>query len=389
MPLSLLVLALSAFGIGTTEFVIMGLLPDVATDLGVTIPAAGWLVTGYALGVVIGAPFMAMATARLPRRTALILLMSIFIIGNALCALAADYSLLMVARVITALCHGAFFGIGAVVAGTLVPANRQASAVALMFSGLTLANVLGVPLGTALGQVAGWRSPFWVVSVIGMLALIGLIMALPRNQAHTPQSMRTELASMRNKGVWMALSMTVLFSASMFTVFTYIAPLLLDITAVSPQGVTLTLVLIGIGLTIGNIIGGKLADWRLTTALASAFLAMAVCATILSLVSSLLIPTEIILFCWAGAAFALVPALQVNVVRFGQSAPNLVSILNIAAFNLGNAIGAWAGGMVLTQGLGLVSVPLAAAVLALLGLVMTLLTARVGRRMLATSGAVT
>lgn len=383
MPISLFVLALSAFGIGTTEFVIMGLLPDVAIDLGVTIPAAGWLVTGYALGVVVGAPFMAMATARLPRRTALILLMCIFILGNALCALAMNYGLLMLARVVTALCHGAFFGIGAVVAGTLVPANRQASAVALMFSGLTLANVLGVPLGTALGQAAGWRTPFWVVSVIGIMALIGLIAALPRDATHTPQSMRSELASMRNKGVWMALSMTVLFSAAMFTVFTYIAPLLLDVTGLSPQGVTYTLVLIGVGLTIGNVIGGKLADWRLTTALAGAFVAMAIAAMILSMVSAQLIPTEIILFLWAGAAFALVPALQVNVVRFGQSAPNLVSILNIAAFNLGNAIGAWVGGMVLTQGLGLVSVPWASAALALLGLVMTLLTAREGRRMLA------
>jgi DHA1 family inner membrane transport protein len=377
MPFPLLVLALSAFGIGTTEFVIMGLLPEVAADLGVTIPTAGWLVTGYALGVAVGAPFMAMATAGLQRRMTLIILMGIFIIGNLLCALATDYTLLMVARVVTSLCHGAFFGIGAVVAAGLVPPNRRASAVALMFTGLTLANVLGVPLGTALGQAAGWRAPFFAVTLIGVLALIGLIRALPRAQDEQRESMRSEIAALGNKGVWMALSMTVLFSAAMFTIFTYIAPLLLDLTGVSAQGVTLTLFLIGIGLTIGNIVGGRLADRRLTTTLAGAFIAMAVTSTILSLVSRMLIPTEIILFLWAGAAFALVPALQVNVVRFGERAPNLVSILNIGAFNVGNALGAWTGGYVLTHGYELDSVPLAAAGLALLGLVMTLLTARV------------
>lgn len=380
MTFPLLVLALSAFGIGTAEFVIMGLLPEVAADLGVTIPAAGWLVTGYALGVAVGAPFMAMATAGLQRRITLIMLMGIFILGNLLCALATGYTLLMLARVVTSLCHGAFFGIGAVVAASLVSPNRRASAVALMFTGLTLANVLGVPLGTALGQAAGWRTPFFAVTLIGVFALIGLIRALPHAQDEQRESMRSEMAALANKGVWMALSMTVLFSAAMFTIFTYIAPLLLDLTGVSAQGVTLTLFLIGIGLTIGNVIGGRLADWRLTTTLAGAFIAMIVTSTILSLVSRMLIPTEVILFLWAGSAFALVPALQVNVVRFSERAPNLVSILNIGAFNVGNALGAWTGGVVLTHGFELDSVPLAAAGLAVLGLVMTLLTARVQMR---------
>jgi len=383
MPLPLIVLALSAFGIGTTEFVIMGLLPEVATDLGVTIPVAGWLITAYALSVAIGAPFMAAATAGLQRRATLIMLMGIFIVGNLLCAVATDYSLLMMARVVTALCHGAFFGIGAVVAASLVPPNRRASAVAMMFTGLTLANVLGVPLGTALGQAAGWRAPFWAVTVIGVLAMIGLVLALPRAQDEERESLRSEMAALRNKGVWMALSMTVLFSAAMFTVFTYIAPFLLDLTGLSSRGVTLTLLLIGIGLTVGNVLGGRLADWRLTATLAGAFLAMAVTSSLLSVVSSLLIPTEIVLFLWACAAFALVPALQVNVVRFAERAPNLVSILNIGAFNVGNALGAWVGGAVLTNQLGLQSVPLAAAILALLGVGMTLLTAGVHRRALA------
>ncbi|EPM58004.1 major facilitator family transporter [Pseudomonas syringae pv. actinidiae ICMP 19071] len=376
MPLSLLILALSAFAIGTTEFVIMGLLPDVAADLGVSIPGAGWLVTGYALGVAVGAPFMAMATAKLPRKAALVTLMGIFIIGNLLCALASDYNVLMFARVVTALCHGAFFGIGSVVAAGLVPANRRASAVALMFTGLTLANVLGVPLGTALGQYAGWRSTFWAVTVIGVIALIGLIRYLPTNRNEEKLDMRAELAALKGAGIWLSLTMTALFSASMFTLFTYIAPLLGEVTGVSPQGVTWTLLLIGLGLTAGNVIGGKMADRRVSTTLITVFVSMAVISTALSWTSAALIPTKITLFLWAVAAFAAVPALQINVVTFGKAAPNLVSTLNIGAFNVGNALGAWVGGSVIAHGLGLTSVPLAAAVLAVLALLITLITFR-------------
>ncbi|RMV67543.1 Major facilitator family transporter [Pseudomonas caricapapayae] len=376
MPLSLLILALSAFAIGTTEYVIMGLLPDVAADLGVSIPGAGWLVTGYALGVAVGAPFMAMATAKLPRKAALVTLMGIFIIGNLLCALASDYNVLMFARVITALCHGAFFGIGSVVAAGLVPANRRASAVALMFTGLTLANVLGVPLGTALGQYAGWRSTFWAVTVIGVIALIGLIRFLPTNRNEEKLDMRAELAALKGAGIWLSLTMTALFSASMFTLFTYIAPLLGEVTGVSPKGVTWTLLLIGLGLTAGNVIGGKMADRRLSSTLIGVFISMAVISTALSWTSTALIPTEITLFLWAVAAFAAVPALQINVVTFGKAAPNLVSTLNIGAFNVGNALGAWVGGSVIAHGLGLTSVPLAAAMLAVLALLITLITFR-------------
>ncbi|KNC14467.1 MULTISPECIES: MFS transporter [Pseudomonas] len=376
MPLPLLILALSSFAIGTTEFVIMGLLPDVAGDLGVSIPSAGWLVTGYALGVAIGAPFMALATARLPRKAALVVLMGIFIIGNLLCAIASDYNVLMFARVVTALSHGAFFGIGSVVAAGLVAPNKRASAVALMFTGLTLANVLGVPLGTALGQAAGWRSTFWVVTLIGVVALIGLLRFLPSNREEAKLDMVAELSALKGAGIWLSLSMTALFAASMFTLFTYIAPLLGDVTGISPRGVTYTLLLIGLGLTVGNIIGGKLADRRLGATLVGVFAAMAVVSTALSWTAVAVIPTEITLFLWAAAAFAAVPALQINVVTFGKSAPNLVSTLNISAFNVGNALGAWIGGAVIAGGLGLTSVPLAAAVLAVLALIVTLITFR-------------
>jgi DHA1 family inner membrane transport protein len=367
-------LALSSFAIGTTEFVIMGLLPEVAADLSVTIPQAGWLVTGYALAVAIGAPIMAVSTAHLKRRTALIALMAFFIAGNLLCAVSPNYWVLMIARIVTALCHGAFFGIGAVVAAGLVTEDRKARAVALMFTGLTLANVLGVPLGTAIGQAYGWRSTFGVVTVIGIATILGLIAILPKDKQEARSNLTKEIAALKNGHLWLALSTTVFFSASMFTLFTYIAPLLRDVTGVSPEGVTWTLFLIGIGLTIGNLAGGKLADWRLGPALASIFAAIALTSIAFSYTSRFFIPAEITLFLWAIASFAAVPALQVGVVRFGKNAPNLVSTINIGAFNTGNALGAWAGGMVIDTGFDMARVPLAAALMALIGLGATALT---------------
>ncbi|API50807.1 MFS transporter [Rhizobium leguminosarum] len=374
MPLALLVLALSSFAIGTTEFVIMGLLPEVAADLSVSIPQAGWLVTGYALAVAIGAPVMAVSTAKLKRRTALIALMAFFIAGNLLCALASDYWVLMIARVVTALCHGAFFGIGSVVAAGLVAEDRKARAVALMFTGLTLANVLGVPIGTAIGQAYGWRATFGVVTVIGIVTILGLIAILPRDKQQENGSILREIAALRNGGLWLALSTTVFFAASMFALFTYIAPLLRDVTGVSPEGVTWTLFLIGLGLTIGNLVGGKLADWRLGATLAGVFAAIAITSIAFSYTSRFFIPAEITLFLWAMASFAAVPALQVGVVGFGKDAPNLVSTINIGAFNTGNALGAWVGGLVIDAGFDLTRVPLAAALMALIGLGATALT---------------
>lgn len=365
MPLALLVLALSAFAIGTTEFVIMGLLPDVAHSLSVSIPDAGWLISVYALGVAIGAPIMAVLTASLPRKRALLLLMAIFVVGNMLCAIAFDYGFLMVARVVTALCHGAFFGIGSVVAASLVPENRKASAVALMFTGLTLANVLGVPLGTALGQLAGWRVPFWGVAVLGVLSLIGLWRVLPSGHDQEKADLRSEIRQLGNAGIWAALTTTMLFSAAVFALFTYVAPLLEDVTQISPRAVTWTLFLIGVGLTVGNYLGGRLADWRLGAALTGIFIALALSSGLLRWTSPGLLPVEINLFVWAAIAFAAVAGLQINVMIFGKAAPNLIATLNIGAFNVGNALGAWVGGLVISHGFGLQSVPLAAAGLAL------------------------
>jgi DHA1 family inner membrane transport protein len=371
MPLALFALAVAAFGIGTTEFVIMGLLPDVANDLHVSIPSAGLLITGYALGVVFGAPILAIATANMPRRATLLGMTLTFVLGNALCALAPNYAALMSARVITALCHGAFFGIGSVVAAGLVAPNKRAQAIALMFTGLTLANVLGVPLGTALGQAAGWRSTFWAVTVIGLIAVAAQMAWLPKEIPLQKTNLAAELRVLGKTNVLLAMAMSVLASASLFSVFTYIAPILQDITGVSPHGVTIMLLIFGLGLTVGSMLGGKLADSRLLASLVGMALATTLIVAAFSQTSQSLIPAAITLFVWGVTAFALCPILQLLIIDQAHEAPNMGSTLNQSAFNLGNAGGAWIGGIVVGSGVNLAELPWTGAAVALL----TLLTA--------------
>ncbi|GAA0606111.1 MFS transporter [Thalassospira tepidiphila] len=378
--LPILALALASFGIGTTEFVIMGLLPDVALDLGVSIPDAGLLVTGYALGVTFGAPFLAIATARMDRRRALLLLISIFILGNFLCAIAPDYWLLMAARVVTAFCHGAFFGLGAVVASNLVAPHKRVQAIALMFSGLTLANVLGVPFGTALGQELGWRSTFWAVLAIGVVAASALYVALPRQIAASTGSLWLEAKSLGKKQVLLAMLISVLASASLFSVFTYITPMLQEITGITPRQVTYVLLLFGVGLTVGNYIGGRLGDWRLMPAIIMAFaLLIAILALFTETLTSV-IPAVATVMLWGVVAFALVSPLQMRVVNEASDAPNLASTLNQGAFNLGNAAGAWFGGIAITQGVSYQHIPWLGAAIAVLALLATVWSHLLDRR---------
>ncbi|HEY4344406.1 MAG TPA: MFS transporter [Parvibaculum sp.] len=368
MPLSLLALALASFGIGTTEFVIMGLLPDVAADLHVSIPSAGLLVTGYAMGVVVGAPVFAIATSRLPRKRALLLLMGMFTLGNLLCAISPNYGLLMTARILTAFCHGTFFGIGAVVAADLVPRDKRAQAIALMFAGLTVANVLGVPLGTALGQAAGWRATFWAVVGIGLIAATAIAIWLPANLRMPQGSIAKEFRVLGEKQVLLAMLISVLASASLFTVFTYITPILENVTGITPHGVTLVLLLFGVGLTAGNLIGGRLADWKLMPTLIAVFVALVLIVAGFSYTSRMLWPAVVTIFVWGLLAFAVVPLLQLRVVDMAHSAPNLASILNQGAFNFGNATGAWLGGAVIARGAAYTSVPWVGALVALAAL---------------------
>ncbi|WP_268798396.1 MFS transporter [Pseudomonas huanghezhanensis] len=380
MPLALFALAVAAFGIGTTEFVIMGLLPEVAADLRVSIPDAGLLITGYALGVVFGAPILAIATANMPRKATLLGMTLTFVLGNVLCAMSPTYAALMSARVITALCHGAFFGIGSVVAAGLVAPNKRAQAIALMFTGLTLANVLGVPLGTALGQALGWRSTFWAVSIIGIIAMIAQMVWLPKHIAMDKSNLVLELRVLGKTNVLLSLLMSVLASASLFSVFTYIAPILRDVTGVSPHGITIMLLIFGVGLTIGSMLGGKLADSRLLPSLIGMAVATVLIVGVFSQTSHHVIPAAITLLLWGITAFALCPILQLLIIDQASEAPNLGSTLNQSAFNLGNATGAWIGGLVVASGVDLAELPWTGAGVAVLTLLVSLFYIYLQRR---------
>jgi DHA1 family inner membrane transport protein len=370
----ILALAAASFGIGTTEFVIMGLLPDVAGSFGVSIPQAGYLVSGYAMGVVVGAPLVAIATASMPRKAALLALMAIFIIGNLGCALAPSYGLLMTARVVTAFAHGAFFGIGAVVASKLVPSEKRAQAVSLMFAGLTLANVLGVPFGTALGQIAGWRAAFWAVVVIGVFAGLAIIRYVPSGLPGTRGGLAREFRTLGRWPVLLPMLISTLASVSMFSLFTYITPLLEDVTGMTPHGVTGALLSIGVGLTVGNYFGGRFADRNLLGTVIGGFAGLVAVLIVLAFVSHSLVPTLALLVLWGGLAFALVSPLQIWVVDAATDAPNLASTLNQGAFNLGNATGAWLGGAALTAGAHYEQLPLLGALVAAIALALTLTT---------------
>jgi DHA1 family inner membrane transport protein len=383
MPLPLIALALSAFAIGTTEFVIMGLLPEVARDLAVSIPSAGLLVSGYALGVAVGAPLLAILTSKMPRKASLQLLMAIFVIGNMLCGIAGDYRMLMIARVVTSFAHGSFFGIGAVVAASLVPREKQASAIALMFTGLTLANVLGVPFGTFVGQNFGWRVSFWIVAGLGVLSFAGIAALLPNRHDAGPVGLAREVRVLKEPQVWFALAMTVLGFGGVFVVFTYIAPILEQVTGFAPRTVTLILVLFGAGLTVGNVVGGKLADRALMPSLMAILVALAGVMAIFAKTSHLPLPAAITVFVWGVMAFATVPPLQMRVVEKARHAPNLASTLNIGAFNVGNAGGAWLGGLALTHGLELAALPWVAVAVTFAALLVTVVAARMDRRRVA------
>ena len=375
----LMALAIAAFGIGTSEFIIMGLLPNLAVDFRVSIPKAGVLVTGYALSVTIGAPIVAIATARIERKLALLLLMGVFTLGNLACAIAPTYNLLFAARVLTALCHGAFFGIGSVVASNLVPRNQRAQAIALMFSGLTLANVLGVPAGTALGQAFGWRSAFWAIVPIGLVAAAAVFFLVPPQPAGSGGLLH-EFRVLRKPQVLLVLAMSILTSASLFCVFTYIAPMLEDVTRISPHAVTLTLLLFGVGITVGNLVGGTLSDWRPMTFLIGALLTLVASLIALYFAEPHMVPAITMILIWGAVQFAAGAPLQSRIVDQAAAAPNLASTLNQGAFNFGNASGASLGGMMLTAGFGYRQLPLASIIVTLATLALALFSAKLDRK---------
>ncbi|GAA3437467.1 MFS transporter [Kutzneria kofuensis] len=380
MPLALLALAVSAFGIGTTEFVIMGLLPEVAGDLHVTIPTAGLLISGYALGVVVGGPLLTVAGNRVPRKNLLLGLMVLFIAGNLISALAHSYALLLTGRVVAALAHGAFFGVGSVVAASLVPAAKQASAIALMFTGLTVANVLGVPGGTALGQAFGWRATFWAVTALGVVGLLGVAFLVPHQPLEPSRGLRGELAVLKRPQVLLALAMTALGFGAVFAAFTYIAPMMTSVAGFSAGAVAWLLVLFGVGLVIGNLIGGKAADRKLMPSLYVILAALAAILVVFVFTAHAQIPAAITLVLFGTIGFATVPGFQTRVMQQADGAPALASTANIAAFNLGNAFGAWLGGLAIDAGLGYTSPNWIGAALALAGLVVAVSSGLLERR---------
>ena len=382
MPLAVLALTAGAFGIGTTEFIIMGLLLQVAGDMHVSVATAGLLISGYALGVCVGAPILTLMTRSMPRKSVLLALMVIFTLGNVACALAPNYATLMAARILTSLAHGTFFGVGSVVATSLVAADKRASAIATMFMGLTVATLLGVPFGAWLGLLLGWRAAFWAVAAIGVVALVVLSVFVPREvggraAASEQPSLREELAVLAHGPVQTALIMTVLGFAGLFTVFTYIQPILTQLTGFSTAAVSPILLVFGAGLSIGNIAGGRLADRNLARALPGTLAALVIVLVIFAPAMGSKLGAVALVGLLGAAAFATVAPLQLWVLqKAGPAGQTLASSLNIAAFNLGNALGAWAGGVTLDRGPGLAALPWVAAGITTLGLVLALWSQR-------------
>lgn len=380
MPLALYALTAGAFGIGVTEFVIMGLLIEVGGDLGVSIPAAGLLISGYALGVVVGAPIMTIATGRWPRKTVLLVLMGIFTIGNLACALAPDYWSLMAARVLTAFAHGTFFGVGSVVATSLVPPNKKASAISIMFAGLTVATILGVPFGTWLGQSYGWRATFEAVTVVGLVAMSAVAFLVPPvRQAEERTKLADDLAVLVRPQVLLGLLTTILSWIGIFALFTYIAPILTRVSGFSEGAVSPILLMFGAGAVVGNLVGGRLADRWPARSVFGSLLLLAIVLALITFAAHSQIAIVVAIALFGAAAFATGAPLQMAVLRQAEGAgQSLASSFNIAAFNLGNAIGAWLGGAVIAYG-SLNAVPWVAALAPLAALAVALFAGHVDR----------
>ncbi|WP_328866261.1 MFS transporter [Streptomyces sp. NBC_00341] len=380
MPLALLALAIGAFGIGTTEFVIMGLLPEVAADFHVSIPTAGYLVSGYAMGVVLGAPLMSVLGTRVTRKRMLMILMGLFVIGNVVSATAPVLGVMLAGRVIASLAHGAFFGIGSVVAADLVAPHKKAGAIAMMFTGLTVANVVGVPLGTYIGQTTGWRTTFFLVAALGVIGLLGVAKLVPEQPRAEGVRLRHELAAFRNVQVLLAMAMTVLGFGGVFAAITYITPMMTEIAGYSASSVTWLLVLFGLGMVGGNLLGGKFADRHLMPLLYVSLGALAVVLSLFTLTAHNKIAAAVTIVLIGGLGFATVPPLQKRVLDQAAGAPTLASAVNIGAFNLGNALSAWLGGIVIAAGLDYTAPNWVGAVLAASALVLAVVSSRLERR---------
>jgi DHA1 family inner membrane transport protein len=360
MSLPLLALFLAAFAFGTAEFVIAGILPDVAAGLDVSIPVAGYLISGYAIGIAIGGPLLAVATKKMTRKALILLLGGVFILGQAFCALAPNFEMLMLARVLVSVVHGAYFGIAAIVAVSIVSPDKRGFAVALILSGLTVSNILGVPGGTAIGNALGWRATFWAVGIIGLFATLAVAIFLPRNAASetTSGSFMREFKVLGRQQIVASLFIVILVMIGQYSLFTYITPLLTNITGIETGVVPWVLLLYGVGSTIGVFIGGRLADWKLMPSLVAILALQAVMFVTIYFVSPYPVVMAIATILWGGVNFAFGSPVQSRVLAWAADAPNLASALIPTGFNIGIAIGAVLGASVIDSGLGYGFLPL-------------------------------
>jgi len=385
MPPALFALTIAAYAIGTTEFVIVGLLPTVATDLGIDLPLAGLIVSVYALGVTFGAPILTALTGRIERKPLLLGLMALFVLGNSAAALSPSYETLLLARVLSAFAHGVFFSVGSTIAADLVAPDRRASAIALMFMGLTVAIVTGVPLGTFIGQSFGWRATFWAVAGLGVIAFAAIAILLPSNLTRAePAKLRDQLRVLGSGRLLLVYGMTALGYGGTFVAFTYLASILEQITGFASSSVSFILVLYGLAIAAGNLAGGRIADRNPVKALTFLFALQALVLVIFHFTAVSPVWTLVTLAALGFLSFANVPGLQIYVVELAKvhrpGAVDVASALNIAAFNLGIALGAWIGGLVVASPMGLIATPWVGAVLVAGALGLTIWSGALDRR---------
>ncbi|WP_032919184.1 Cmx/CmrA family chloramphenicol efflux MFS transporter [Streptomyces rimosus] len=382
MPLAVYVLGLSVFALGTSEFMLSGILQPLARDMGVSIPQAGLLVSAFAIGMVVGAPVLAGATLQLPRRTTLIGLLTVFGLGQVAGAVAPSYGVLFVSRVVSALACAGFWAVGAAVAVSLVPVTARARAMAVMVGGLSIANIAGVPAGALLGQHAGWRSAFWAVAVLSAIGLAGVIALVPRTAVPTGDErpvLRRELSIYRDKQVWLALVGTALNGAAVFALFSYLAPLLTDTAGLSEGSVPTVLALFGVGALIGTFVGGRFADAYPFGTILGGIGSSATVLALLALTAHSPVAAVTLSLLLGVTAFATAPALNARMFNVAHAAPTLAGATTTSAFNLGNTIGPWLGGLVIGAGWGYPAVAWTGALLAALGVGVTVMALRLHR----------
>ena len=368
---ALIALTLGAFAIGMAELVIMGLLPSISLDLHIPISKAGLLISGYAIGVAIGGPVLSALTIRMPRKRMLYTLMIIFILGNLIASMSSSYELLMIARIISSLAHGTFMGLAALVAASMAGPEKRASAIASITAGMTIATIAGVPLGTLIGQHFGWEATFIIIGLFGIMSLLGIIRFVPEISFSQSGGVRSEIHAFARPDVLIALGVIVFGFGGLFTAFTYIAPILTDLAGFQEHNITLVLILFGIGVTLGNIYGGKVADWRLVPSLLVNLFLLTIVMFVFHFTVVHKISALITIFIWGFFAYSIVPAIQVRVLDAAKDAPTLASTMIHTAFNIGNAGGAALGGFTVTF-IGLQYLPWIAAGVTFTGLVLML-----------------